>query len=85
MIEIYFQVGISFTKIIWISIGGGTETLGRVPGTDVFCNVQQYPMAVKTPGVAIIRVKSALLCFSNANSIRERYNILLIGNCNRHL
>ncbi|CAJ1938049.1 unnamed protein product [Sphenostylis stenocarpa] len=65
-------VAISFTKIIWISIGAGTETLGRLPGTDVFCDVQQYPMAVKTPGVAILRVKSALLCFSNANSVRER-------------
>jgi len=66
-------VAISFTKIIWISIGAGTETLGRLPGTDLFCDVQQYPMAVKTPGVVIIRVKSALLCFSNANSVRERY------------
>ncbi|KAL5175660.1 Sulfate transporter 2.1 [Glycine soja] len=66
------QVGISFTKIIWISIGAGTETLGRLPGTDVFCDAQQYPMAVKIPGVAIIRVKSSLLCFSNANSVRER-------------
>ncbi|XP_017423355.1 sulfate transporter 2.1 [Vigna angularis] len=65
-------VAISLTKIIWISIGAGTETLGRLPGTDLFCDVQQYPMAVKTPGVAIIRVKSALLCFSNANSVRER-------------
>ncbi|RZB96821.1 Sulfate transporter 2.1 isoform B [Glycine soja] len=65
-------VGISFTKIIWISIGAGTETLGRLPGTDVFCDAQQYPMAVKIPGVAIIRVKSSLLCFSNANSVRER-------------
>lgn len=66
-------MGISFTKIIWISIGAGTETLGRLPGTDVFCDAQQYPMAVKIPGVAIIRVKSSLLCFSNANSVRERY------------
>nr|KYP45221.1 Sulfate transporter 2.1 [Cajanus cajan] len=71
-IGLLVAVTISLTKIIWISIGAGTETLGRLPGTDVFCNVQQYPMAVKTPGVAIIRVKSALLCFSNANSVRER-------------
>jgi len=53
-------------------MGAGTETLGRLPGTDLFGDVQQYPMAVKTPGVAIIRVKSSLLCFSNANSVRER-------------
>jgi len=38
MIQIYFQMAISYTKIIWISIGEGTETLGRHPGTDVFCD-----------------------------------------------
>ena len=74
-------MAISFTKIILISIGPGTETLGRLPGTDVFCDVHQYPMAVKTSGVVIIRVKSALLCFPNANSVRERYMAL----ATRHL
>ncbi|KAJ7956861.1 sulfate transporter 2.1 [Quillaja saponaria] len=63
---------ISFAKIILISIRPGTETLGKLPGTDMFCDIDQYPMAVKTPGVGIIRVKSALLCFANANFVRER-------------
>lgn len=67
------QVVISFSKIILISIRPGTETLGKLPGTDLFCDVYQYPMAVKVPGVMIIRVKSALLCFANANFVRERY------------
>jgi low affinity sulfate transporter 2 len=69
----YMQVGISFAKIVLISIRPGTETLGRIPGTDMFCDINQYPMAAKTPGVVIIRVKSALLCFANANIIVERY------------
>ncbi|XP_010527609.1 PREDICTED: sulfate transporter 2.1-like [Tarenaya hassleriana] len=43
-----------------------------MPGTDIFADTDQYPMAVKTPGVLIVRVKSALLCFANANFIRER-------------
>ncbi|MED6181439.1 Sulfate transporter 2.1 [Stylosanthes scabra] len=71
-IGLLLAVGISFSRIILISIGGGTETLGRLPGTDVFCDVHQYPMALNTPGVAIIRVKSPLLCFSNANSVKQR-------------
>nr|POF09388.1 sulfate transporter 2.1 [Quercus suber] len=50
----------------------GIENLGRLPGTDTFCDVDQYPMAVKIPGVLIIRVKSAWLCFANSNSVRER-------------
>lgn len=64
---------ISFTKIILISIRPGTETLGKLPRTDMFCDTAQYPMAVKIPGIMIIRVKSALFCFANANFVRERY------------
>ncbi|KAG4920151.1 hypothetical protein JHK84_048994 [Glycine max] len=71
-IGLLVAVVISFSKIILISIRPGTETLGKLPGTDLFCDVYQYPMAVKVPGVMIIRVKSALLCFANANFVRER-------------
>ncbi|KAH9718574.1 Sulfate transporter 2.1 [Citrus sinensis] len=71
-IGLLVAVTISFAKIILISIQPGTEKLGKLPGTDLFCDVDQYPMAVKTPGILIIRVKSALLCFANANSVRER-------------
>lgn len=67
------QVAISFAKIVLSSIQPGTETLGRIPGTDMFCDVNQYPMAVIIPGVLTIRIKSPLLCFANANFVRERY------------
>ncbi|KAJ1382760.1 sulfate anion transporter, conserved site [Sesbania bispinosa] len=70
-IGLLVAVVISFSKIILISIRPGTETLGKLPGTDLFCDVYQYPMAVKIPGVMIIRLKSALLCFANANFVRE--------------
>ena len=52
-----------------------TENLGRLPRTNTFCDVDQYPMAVKIPGVLIIRVKSAWLFFANSNSVREGYSI----------
>ncbi|KAL2332785.1 hypothetical protein Fmac_013998 [Flemingia macrophylla] len=71
-IGLLVAVVISFSKIILISIRPGTETLGKLPGTDLFCDVYQYPMAVQIPGVMIIRIKSALLCFANANFARER-------------
>lgn len=71
-IGLLVAVAISFAKIIVNSIQPGTETLGRLPGTDMFCDVNQYPMAVNTPGVLVFRIKSALLCFANANFIRER-------------
>ncbi|GFP94678.1 low affinity sulfate transporter 3 [Phtheirospermum japonicum] len=66
------QVGISFVKIILNSIKPRTELLGRLPGTDIFCNILQYPMATKIPGILIIRINSGTLCFANANFIRER-------------
>ncbi|XP_008233449.1 PREDICTED: sulfate transporter 2.1-like [Prunus mume] len=71
-IGLLVAVTISFTKIILISIRPGTETLGKLPGSEMFCDTAQYPMAVKIPGVMIIRVKSALFCFANANFVKER-------------
>ncbi|KAL0361452.1 UNVERIFIED_CONTAM: Low affinity sulfate transporter 3 [Sesamum radiatum] len=66
------QVAISFAKIILSSIKPSTEVLGKLPGTDIFCNTVQYPMATKLPGISIIRINSGTLCFANANFIRER-------------
>ncbi|KAA8522507.1 hypothetical protein F0562_013132 [Nyssa sinensis] len=65
-------VGISFGKIILNSIRPGTDVLGRLEGTNIFCDINQYPMATKIPGILIIRLNSGLLCFANANFIRER-------------
>ncbi|PON65296.1 Low affinity sulfate transporter [Parasponia andersonii] len=50
----------------------GMEPLGRIPGTDTFCDVTQYSIAVNVPGFLIVRVKSAWLCFANSNAVRER-------------
>lgn len=71
-IGLLIAIAVSFAKIVLISIRPGTEALGRIPGTDMFCDINQYPMAAKTPGTVIIRIKSALLCFANANTIKER-------------
>ncbi|KAJ0040503.1 hypothetical protein Pint_26652 [Pistacia integerrima] len=71
-IGLLVAVTLSFVKIILISIQPGIDILGRLPGTDVFCDVNQYPMAVKPPGLLIVRIKSSLLCFANANFVRER-------------
>ncbi|KAM7523715.1 hypothetical protein LguiA_013617 [Lonicera macranthoides] len=71
-IGLLIAVGISFGKIIVNSIQGGTEALGKLPGTDMYCDLNQYPMALNTPGVLILRIKSPLLCFANATFISER-------------
>lgn len=65
-------VTISFAKILVNSLRPGIEVLGRLPRSEIFCNINQYPMAIKTPSILIIGINSSLLCFANANSVRER-------------
>ncbi|XP_047954100.1 low affinity sulfate transporter 3-like [Salvia hispanica] len=71
-IGLLIAVGISFGKIILLSIKPSTEELGRLPGTDIFCSINQFPVATKIPGIIIIQINSGTLCFANANFIRER-------------
>lgn len=71
--EIGLAVGItiSFGKIILTSVQPAIAVIGRLPGTDSFGDVQQYPMALNIPGVFIVSLKSAWLCFANANLVEE--------------
>lgn len=71
-IGLLVAVIISFAKLILNSIRPSTDVLGRLPGTNVFCNVIQFPMAAKTSGILLVRVNSSSLCFANANFIQER-------------
>ncbi|KAJ3702651.1 hypothetical protein LUZ61_006356 [Rhynchospora tenuis] len=63
---------ISFAKIIIRAIRPRMEVLGRIEGTEIFCSIRQFPMAIQTQGVLVIRIDSSFLCFVNANYIRER-------------
>ncbi|XP_012571858.1 early nodulin-70-like [Cicer arietinum] len=63
---------ISFAKILLISIQPSIAVFGRIPGSEAFGDVEQYPMAINMPGVLVVSVKSAWLCFTNASPIRER-------------
>ncbi|OVA07001.1 STAS domain [Macleaya cordata] len=71
-IGLLVAVTISFSRIILNSIRPSIKVLGQLPGTNIFCSINQYPMAVKIPGVLIISIESSFLCFTNANYIRER-------------
>lgn len=71
-IGLLVAVAISFAKIILLSIKPSTEVLGRLPGTEIFCNINQFSVATKIPGLIIIRINSGTLCFANASFIRER-------------
>ncbi|MED6164341.1 Low affinity sulfate transporter 3, partial [Stylosanthes scabra] len=71
-IGLLIAVSISFAKILLQSIRPGVEVLGRIPTTEAYCDVAQYPMAVTTPGILVIRISSGSLCFANAGFVRER-------------
>jgi high affinity sulfate transporter 1 len=47
-----------------------TVVLGRVPGQDVFRNIENYPEAETYPGLLILRF-DGLLFFANASNFRE--------------
>ncbi|KAK4341424.1 hypothetical protein RND71_039925 [Anisodus tanguticus] len=71
-IGLLIAVGISFGKIVLGTIRPSVELQGRLPGTDTFCDITQFPVATETPGILIIRVNNTSLCFANANFIRGR-------------
>ncbi|KAL4275639.1 hypothetical protein AHAS_Ahas20G0127300 [Arachis hypogaea] len=65
-------VTISFAKLILVSIQPGITVLGRLPGTDGFGDIEQYPMGLSIPGLLILSPKSSFLSFANATLVRER-------------
>ncbi|XLU28293.1 hypothetical protein S245_064359, partial [Arachis hypogaea] len=65
------KVAISFAKILLQVTRPRTAVLGKLPGTTVYRNIQQYPKAAQIPGMLIIRIDSAIY-FSNSNYIKER-------------
>ncbi|KAG7592594.1 SLC26A/SulP transporter domain [Arabidopsis thaliana x Arabidopsis arenosa] len=70
-IGLLIAVGISFAKILLQVTRPRTAILGKIPGTSVYRNINQYPEATRIPGVLTIRVDSAIY-FSNSNYVRER-------------
>ncbi|CAN6543103.1 unnamed protein product [Malus baccata var. baccata] len=70
-IGLLLAVSISFAKILLQVTRPRTTLLGKLPRTNVYRNIQQYPHATQIPGILIIRVDSAIY-FSNSNYIKER-------------
>ncbi|KAJ9146399.1 hypothetical protein P3X46_028669 [Hevea brasiliensis] len=70
-IGLLIAVSISFAKILLQVTRPRTAILGKLPGTNAYRNIQQYPGATKVHGVLIVRVDSAIY-FSNSNYIKER-------------
>ncbi|KAJ3700086.1 hypothetical protein LUZ61_003791 [Rhynchospora tenuis] len=70
-IGLLISVLISLAKILIQVTRPRTALLGNLPGTNVYRNIEQYPEAMKIPGVLAVRVDSAIY-FSNSNYVKER-------------
>nr|GMD52215.1 low affinity sulfate transporter 3-like [Ipomoea batatas] len=71
-IGLLVAVATSFAKIILDSIRPSIDGIGKLPGTDIFCEITKYPAATTIPGILIIRINNGSLCFANSQFIRER-------------
>lgn len=55
-----------------------TAVLGRLPGTTVYRNIQQYPEAYTYNGIVIVRI-DAPIYFANTSYIKDRCCFLPLG------
>ncbi|KNA10848.1 hypothetical protein SOVF_140610 [Spinacia oleracea] len=72
-IEIGVLVGVGFSLafVIYESANPHIAVLGRLPGTTIYRNVQQYPEAYKYHGLVVVRV-DAPIYFANTSYIKDR-------------
>ncbi len=63
--------GLSLVALLYRIAFPHTAILGRVPGTDIFGDIERKPAKDQIPGVLLFRVDSPIL-FANANEIKEQ-------------
>jgi high affinity sulfate transporter 1 len=68
-------VSLSVARVLLQVTRPHTAALGKIRGTNIYRNVQQYPDAATQPGILIVRIDTAIY-FANANYLRERYILL---------
>ncbi|KAJ0045848.1 hypothetical protein Pint_06206 [Pistacia integerrima] len=70
-IGVLVGVGASLAFVIHESANPHIAVLGRLPGTTVYRNIQQYPEAYTYHGIVIVRV-DAPIYFANTSYIKDR-------------
>ncbi|XP_052623164.1 sulfate transporter 4.1, chloroplastic [Lactuca sativa] len=86
-IEIGVLVGVGFSLafVIQESANPHIAVLGRLPGTTVYRNIQQYPEAYTYNGIVIVRI-DAPIYFANTSYIKDRlrkYELEVDQSCKR--
>ncbi|KAM6582617.1 hypothetical protein CsatB_009619 [Cannabis sativa] len=70
-IGVLIGVGVSLAFVIHESANPHIAVLGRLPGTTVYRNTQQYPEAYTYNGIVIVRIDSPIY-FANISYIKDR-------------
>ncbi|XVE99466.1 hypothetical protein REPUB_Repub03eG0200600 [Reevesia pubescens] len=78
-IGVLVGVGVSLAFVIHESANPHIAVLGRLPGTTVYRNIQQYPEAYTYNGIVIVRI-DAPIYFANISYVKDRlreYEVLV--------
>lgn len=70
-IGVLVGVGVSLAFVIHESANPHVAVLGRLPGTTIYRNVQQYPESYTYNGIVIVRI-DAPIYFANISFIKDR-------------
>jgi sulfate transporter 4 len=70
-IGLAISVCISLLLIIYESAFPHTAVLGRLPGSNVYRNIKQYPLAERYDGIIMVRI-DAPIYFANTDNIRSK-------------
>ncbi|CAI9092483.1 OLC1v1027735C5 [Oldenlandia corymbosa var. corymbosa] len=70
-IGVLIGVGVSLAFVIHESANPHVAVLGRLPGTTVYRNIEQYPEAYTYNGIVIVRI-DAPIYFANISYIKDR-------------
>ncbi|XP_057964409.1 sulfate transporter 3.1-like [Malania oleifera] len=70
-IGLVIAVGISVLRVLLFVARPRTLALGKIPDSNVFRSVEQYPVAKSIPGILILEI-DAPIYFTNASYLRER-------------
>lgn len=84
-IGVLVGVGVSLAFVIHESANPHIAVLGRLPGTTIYRNIEQYPEAYTYHGIVIVRV-DAPIYFANISYIKDRlreYEIPVDGTTRR--
>lgn len=73
-------LGIAASILLFISVNSkpNAAILGRLPGTDIFRNIKQFPEATFIPGLIILRIDASFY-FANAEFLKDKLTEVVEG------